>query len=106
LSFEEAPAVEGQRMADRTDFSFRQRVTEAEFDLGFRIARTQTGAVPPNLREDTPLDPGKLRNLIVKGGGLWRATPDMRLVRLFKEPGGDGLSRAEQMLEELAKLGV
>jgi hypothetical protein len=52
------------------------------------------------------LDPGKLRNLIVKGGGLWRATPDMRLVRLFKEPGGDGLSRAEQMLEELAKLGV
>jgi hypothetical protein len=30
----------------------------------------------------------------------------MRLVRLFKEPGGDGLSRAEQMLEELAKLGV
>jgi len=58
-----------------------------------------------HLREDTPLDPGKLRNLIVKGGGLWRATPDMRLVRLFKEPGGDGLSRAEQMLEELAKLG-
>ena len=59
-----------------------------------------------HLREDTPLDPGKLRNLIVKGGGLWRATPDMRLVRLFKEPGGDGLARAEQMLEELAKLGV
>ena len=33
-----------------------------------------------------------------------RATPDMRLVRVFKEPGGDGLSRAEQILEELAKL--
>jgi transcription-repair coupling factor (superfamily II helicase) len=59
-----------------------------------------------HLREDTPLDPGKLRNLIVNGGGLWRATPDMRLVRLFKEPGGDGLARAEQMLAELAKLGV
>jgi len=59
-----------------------------------------------HLREDTPLDPGKLRNLIVKGGGQWRATPDMRLVRVFEEPGGDGLSRAEQMLEELAKLGV
>ncbi len=58
-----------------------------------------------HLCEDTPLDPGKLRNLIVKGGGLWRATPDVRLVRLFKEPGGDGLSRAEQMLDELAKLG-
>jgi len=25
---------------------------------------------------------------------------------LFKEPGGDGLARAEQMLEEIAKLGV
>ena len=53
---------------------------------------------------DASLDPGKLRNLIVKGGGLRRATPDMRLVRLFKEPGGDGLARAERMLEELAKL--
>jgi len=30
----------------------------------------------------------------------------MRLVRVFEEPGGDGLARAEQMLEEIAKLGV
>jgi len=30
----------------------------------------------------------------------------MRLVRVFEEAGGDGLARAEQMLEELAKLGV
>ena len=59
-----------------------------------------------HLREDTPLDPVKLRTLIVKGGGLWRATPDMRLVRVFKEPGGNGLTRAEQMLAELATLGV
>jgi hypothetical protein len=35
LSFQAAPAVEGQRMADRTDFSVRQRVTEAELDLAF-----------------------------------------------------------------------
>jgi transcription-repair coupling factor (superfamily II helicase) len=59
-----------------------------------------------HLREDTPLDPVKLRTLIVKGGGLWRATPDMRLVRVFKEPGGNGLTRAEQMLAELSTLGV
>jgi hypothetical protein len=30
----------------------------------------------------------------------------MRLVRVFKEPGGNGLTRAEQMLAELATLGV
>ena len=73
-----------------------------------------SGVVKLTLRGDTPLDPDKLRELIVKGGGLWRATPDMRLVRTFRDvPGespsnraGDGLARAEQMLSELAKLGA
>jgi hypothetical protein len=69
-------------------------------------SRSTAQQVKLHLREDTPLDPVKLRTLIVKGGGPWRATPDMRLVRVFKEPGGNGLTRAEQMLAELATLGV
>ncbi len=54
-----------------------------------------------HLRDDTPLDPGKITALIRKTHGLWKLTPDMRLTRRFAE--GDGLSNAETTLGELAR---
>jgi transcription-repair coupling factor (superfamily II helicase) len=53
-----------------------------------------------HLREDTPLDPGKITALIRKTHGRWKLTPDMRLSRRFDE--GDGLGNAELTLGELA----
>ncbi|HEY5241904.1 MAG TPA: transcription-repair coupling factor [Polyangiaceae bacterium] len=53
-----------------------------------------------HLREDTPLDPGKITALIRKTHGAWKLTPDMRLSRRF--PDGDGLGNAEATLAELA----
>jgi transcription-repair coupling factor (superfamily II helicase) len=54
-----------------------------------------------HLREDTPLDPGKITALIKKTRGAWKLTPDMRLSRRF-DPGADGLANAETTLAELA----
>jgi transcription-repair coupling factor (superfamily II helicase) len=53
-----------------------------------------------HLREDTPLDPGKITALIRRTHGAWKLTPDMRLSRRFAD--GDGLSNAEATLAELA----
>jgi transcription-repair coupling factor (superfamily II helicase) len=68
-----------------------------------------------HLREDTPLDPGKVPALIRKTHGAWKLTPDMRLTRRFDDVAGsggkghvagrlagDGLANAETMLSELA----
>src|SRR4029077_13548465 len=52
-----------------------------------------------HLREDTPLDPGKITALIRKTHGAWKLTPDMRLSRRFED--GDGLGNAEATLAEL-----
>jgi transcription-repair coupling factor (superfamily II helicase) len=54
-----------------------------------------------HLREDTPLDPGKLTLLIRKKQGAWKLTPDMRLTRRF-DPPADGLTNAESTLADLA----
>jgi transcription-repair coupling factor (superfamily II helicase) len=55
------------------------------------------------LRDDTPLDPVKVADLVRVSHGLWKITPDMRLSRRFEgEASGDGLANAETALSELA----
>ncbi len=54
------------------------------------------------LRDDTPLDPAKIAELVRTSRGLWKITPDMRLSRRFEDSAGDGLANAETALAELA----
>jgi transcription-repair coupling factor (superfamily II helicase) len=54
-----------------------------------------------HLREDTPLDPSKVTELVRKGKGGYRITPDMRLSRRF-DGSCNGLTNAETMMTELA----
>jgi transcription-repair coupling factor (superfamily II helicase) len=55
------------------------------------------------LRDDTPLDPAKVADLVRVSHGLWKITPDMRLSRRFEgDASGDGLANAETALSELA----
>ena len=58
-------------------------------------------AVTLHLREDTPLDPKKILDLVRAPKSTYRITPDMRLTRRFDA--ADGLTNAETMLAELAK---
>ena len=58
-------------------------------------------SVTLHLREDTPLDPTKVTNLVKSPRSPWRLTPDMRLARRF-EGETDGLANAETMLRDLA----
>ncbi|HEX3771762.1 MAG TPA: transcription-repair coupling factor [Polyangiaceae bacterium] len=53
-----------------------------------------------HLRDDTPLDPGKITALMRTSRGAWKLTPDMRLTRRFTS--GDGIANAEAALAELA----
>ena len=55
-----------------------------------------------HLRQDTPLDGGKLLELAAHPKSLYRLTPDGKLTRRFD--GGDGLTNAEVMLAELSRL--
>lgn len=55
-----------------------------------------------HLREDTPLDPGKVLALVKKPRSPFKLTPDMRLTRRWDDgakPGG--MARTEELLEEL-----
>ncbi len=54
-----------------------------------------------HLREDTPLDPKKILDLVRAAKSPYRITPDMRLSRRFES--GDGLVNAEAMLADVAK---
>ncbi len=57
------------------------------------------------LRDDTPLDPGKVAALIRTSRGAWKLASDMSLSRRFE--GGDasdGLANAEAALDELVRL--
>jgi transcription-repair coupling factor (superfamily II helicase) len=67
-------------------------------------------SVTLHLREDTPLDPKKILDLVRAPKSPYRITPDMRLTRRFDgEPArstaaaGDGLVNAEAMLADVAK---
>ena len=55
-----------------------------------------------HLREDTPLDPKKILDLVRAKNSPFKLTPDMRLSRKF-DGDYDGLANCEQMLVELSK---
>jgi transcription-repair coupling factor (superfamily II helicase) len=59
-------------------------------------------SVTLHLREDTPLDPQKILELVRAPKSQYRLTPDMRLTRRF-DGTGSGLSNAEELLAALAK---
>jgi transcription-repair coupling factor (superfamily II helicase) len=58
-------------------------------------------SVTLHLRDDTPLDPKKILELVKLPRSLYKLTPD-RLTRRF-ENGSDGLANAETMLVELSR---
>src|SRR5439155_12372801 len=60
-------------------------------------------SVTLHLREDTPLDPKKVLDLVRRPKSPYRLTPDMRLTRRFEAGEGDGLTNAETMLADVAK---
>jgi transcription-repair coupling factor (superfamily II helicase) len=55
------------------------------------------------LRDDTPLDPAKVRELVARKRSPYRLSPDGRLTRrlLENEAAADGLVLAAKTLEEL-----
>jgi transcription-repair coupling factor (superfamily II helicase) len=55
-----------------------------------------------HLREDTPLDPKKILDVVRAPRSPYRITPDMRLTRKF-DGDGNGLTNAETVLSELSK---
>ena len=57
--------------------------------------------VTMHLREDTPLDPKKILDLVRAPKSSYRLTPDMRLTRRFDS--GDGLVNAETTLADVSK---
>ena len=58
-------------------------------------------SVTLHLRDDTPLDPRKILELVKLPRSLYKLTPD-RLTRRF-ENGTDGLTNCETMLVELSR---
>jgi len=59
-------------------------------------------SVTLHLREDTPLDPSRITELVRAARSPYRLTPDMRLTRRF-DGELNGLANAETMLAELGK---
>jgi transcription-repair coupling factor (superfamily II helicase) len=59
-------------------------------------------SVTMHLREDTPLDPRKILELVKTPRSPYRLTPDMRLSRRF-DGESNGLANAEALLSELSK---
>ena len=58
-----------------------------------------------HLRRDTPLDPGRVMELVAHAGSPWRVTPDLRIVRRFeRDPALDAIDRAAQTIAELRPL--
>jgi transcription-repair coupling factor (superfamily II helicase) len=61
-------------------------------------------AVTLHMRDDTPLDPAKIGELVARRNGPYRLSPDGRLSRRATEGErfADGIAHAERMLAELA----
>jgi len=57
-----------------------------------------------HLREDTPLGPSRVLELVNRAGSPWRLTADMKLVRRFGGGAGQGLQNARITLDELSTL--
>jgi transcription-repair coupling factor (superfamily II helicase) len=62
-------------------------------------------AVTLHLRDDTPLDPTKVGQLVAQKKSAYRLSPDGRLTRraLEQEDLSDGLALADRMLNELSR---
>lgn len=67
--------------------------------LGIEASRER---VVIHLREDSPLDAAKVMELCAGKKSVYKLTPDLRLSRRFGD--GDGVTNAEKMLAELARL--
>jgi len=59
-------------------------------------------SVTLHLRQDTPLDPKKITELVRQPKSPYKLTPDMRLSRRF-DGEKDGIENAERVLEDLAR---
>ena len=58
-----------------------------------------------HLREDTPLDPAKVLELVGQPRSPYKLTPDMKLTRRFvAAEGADAIARVEQLLSDLGPL--
>ncbi len=69
--------------------------------LGCEAAHSR---VTLHFREDTPLDPSRLAELVASGRGF-QLTPDMRMVRRFdRDTEGDAVDRAEQVIQAVLPL--
>jgi transcription-repair coupling factor (superfamily II helicase) len=64
------------------------------------VCEANARSVTLHLRDDTPLDPVKIRVLVQKPRSPYRLSPEMRLSCRFEE--GDGLANTERLLVELA----
>jgi transcription-repair coupling factor (superfamily II helicase) len=63
------------------------------------------GRVTLHLREDTPIDPGKLMPLVGAPGAGWSLSPDMKLTRRYRdEDPGDAVDRVRTLIRELEPL--
>jgi transcription-repair coupling factor (superfamily II helicase) len=95
--FGEAP-VEARRLLDLMRIKVELRRLRA---LG---CEATAKSVTFHLRDDTPLDPGKIGKLVTSKKAPYRVTPDMRLTRraVDGETYRDGIELADRMLAELA----
>jgi len=60
-------------------------------------------SVTLHLREDTPLDPKKVLDLVRAPKSPYKLTPDMRLTRRFEDGKSDGLTNVESLLAALSR---
>jgi transcription-repair coupling factor (superfamily II helicase) len=70
--------------------------------LGCEASKTR---VTLHLREDTPLDPRKITELVRAKGSPYKLTPDMKLTRRFDDSSGSAssLANTETLLSDLQK---
>lgn len=70
--------------------------------LGCEASRQR---VTLHLREDTPLDPGRLMPLVATPGAGWSLSPDMKLTRRYRDDESvDAVDRIRALLRELSSL--
>jgi transcription-repair coupling factor (superfamily II helicase) len=75
-----------------------------------RIAGCEASAtrIALHLRDDTPLDPAKVMELVKKPRSPYKLTPDMKLTRRFDDgkdaERSDAIDRVEEVLRELSPL--
>ncbi len=91
-----APPEEARRLVQLMTLKTELRRLKA---LG---CEANSRVVTLHLREDTPLDPKKVTDLVRRAKSPYKLTPDMRLSCRF-DGAGNGLTNAEALLSELAR---